>query len=166
MTDTLRSICEQCSQLNAPQLDFVPPALTRHKEIIRRDLRELVIAASNELDRSAVLLAGILLESVLFSFLRGQEPYMSAIRGAPFVFDPEMSLQNYKEIFNRYFGRAIPGSQLPDLIVDYRDTIHINRELQEPEDLLPRASREMLRILDKLLTDLAGFVAPAVQSTP
>jgi hypothetical protein len=164
MTDTLKSICEQCSQLNAPKLDFVPPGLTRHNKIIRRDLGELVIAANNELDRSVVLLAGSLLESVLFSFLSGQETYMSAIRGAPFTFNPEMSLQNYKEISNRYFGRAIPGSQLPDFIVDYRDSIHINRELQQPEDMLGRASREVLRILDKLLTDLAGFAAPAIQS--
>lgn len=166
MTDTLKSICEQCSQLNAPQLDFIPPELQRHKEIIRRDLGELVTAANNESERSVVLLSGSLVESVLFSFLSGQETYMSAIRGAPFVFNPEMSLQNYKEIFNRYFDRAIPGSQLPDFIVDYRDAIHINRELQQPGDLLPRASREMLRILDKLLTDLAGFAASTVQSTP
>jgi hypothetical protein len=163
MTDTLRSICEQCSQVNAPQLDFIPPELLRHKEIIRRDLRELVAAANNELERSVVLLAGSLLESVLFSFLRGQEAYISAIRGAAFAFDPQMSLQNYKDIFDRYFGRAIPGSQLPDIIVDYRDTIHINRELAETEDVCSRASREMLRILDKLLADLAHFATTAVQ---
>ena len=162
MTDTLKSICEQCSQLNAPKLDFIPPGLTRQNKIIRRDLWELVVAANNELDRSVVLLAGSLLESVLFSFLSGQETYMSAIRGTPFIFDPEMSLRNYKEIFNRYFGRPIPGSQLPDFIVDYRDAIHINRELQQPEEMLGRASREMLRILDKLLADLTGFAAPTV----
>ena len=157
MTDTLRSICEQCSRLSAPQLDFVPPASARHKEIIERDLRELVTAANNERDRSVVLLAGSLLESVLFSFLKGQETYISAIRGRPFVFDPNLSLQNYKEIFNRFFGRAIPGSELPDLIVEYRDTIHINRELAMPDDVCSRASRDLLRILDKLLSDLASF---------
>jgi hypothetical protein len=163
MTDTLRSICEQCSQLKTPQLDFIPPELRRHKEIIVRDLRELVIAANNDLDRSVVLLAGSLLESVLFSFLRGQETYIGAIRGKLFVFDPNMSLQNYKEIFNKYFGRTIPNSQLPDSIVDYRDAIHINRELDLPEDTCTRASRELLRILEKLLADLVGFAASAVE---
>ena len=34
MIDTLRSICEQCTHLNNPRLDFVPSRLTRHKEII------------------------------------------------------------------------------------------------------------------------------------
>lgn len=163
MTDTLRSICEQCSQLNAPQLDFVPAELERHKTIVVRDLRELVTAANSELEKATVLLAGSLIESVLFTFLMGQASYISAIRGRPFIFDPEMSLQNYKEIFNRYFGRAIRGSQLPDLTVEYRDTIHINRETAAAEDICSRASRDMLRILDKLLTDLAGFAAPAVQ---
>jgi len=164
MTDTLKSICEQCSQLNAPQLDFIPPSLTRNKEIIRRDLGELVAAANNEFDRSVALLAGSLIESVLFSFLSGQETYISAIRGKAFAFAPHMSLQNYMEQFNRYFGGALPGSRLPDILVDYRDIIHINRELAEPQDICARASREMLRILDKLLADLAGFAAPAVQS--
>src|SRR6266849_1064193 len=161
MTDTLRSICEQCSHLNAPRLDFIPPELTRNKGIIDRDLRELVTAANGELDRSVVLLSGSLFESVLFSFLRGQETYIGAIRGRPFAFDPNMSLQNYKEIFNRFFGRAIPGSELPDLIVEYRDTIHINRELALPDDTCSRASRDLIRILDKLLEDLTGFAAPA-----
>ncbi len=162
MTDTLKSICEQCSQLNTPQLDFIPPELLRHREIIRRDLRELIFAASNELQRSVVLLAGSLLEAVLFSFLSGQESYIAAIRGTAFVFDPNMSLQNYKEIFNRFFGRAIPGSELPDLIVQYRDTVHINQELALPEDICNRASRDLLRILDKLLADLIGFAAPTI----
>ena len=161
MTDTLKSICEQCSQLNRPQLDFIPAEAARNKEIIRRDLNELLIAASNELPRSVVLLAGAILESVLFSFLSGQESYIATIRGAPFEFDPRMSLQNYKEIFNRFFGRAIPGSALPDLIVEYRDTIHINRELAVPHDVCGRASRDLIRILDKLLADLAGFAAPS-----
>src|SRR5258707_6912563 len=135
MTDPLKSICEQCPQLNTPQLDFIPPELLRHREIIRRDLRELIFAASNELQRSVVLLASSLLQAVLFSFLSGQESYIAAIRGPGFVFDPNMSLQNYKEIFNRFFGRAIPGSDLPDLIVDYRDSVHINKELALPENI-------------------------------
>jgi len=101
------------------------------------------------------------MESVLFSFLSGQESYIETIRGARFQFNPDMSLQNYKEIFNKYFGGAIPGSALPDLIVEYRDTIHINRELALPDDTCARASRDLIRILDKILADLAGFAAPA-----
>ena len=157
MTDTLRSICEQCPQLTTPQLDFLPAAAARHRDILRRDLNELVTAASAGLSKSVVLLAGSILESVLFGFLSGQETYIATIRGAEFVFDPEMSLQNYKEIFNRYFQRAIPGGALPDLVVSYRDTTHINQELQLPEDICVRASGELLRILNKLLTDLIAF---------
>jgi hypothetical protein len=160
MTDTLKSICAQCSHLSAPQLDFVPSTATRHAEIIRHDLKELVSVASADLPKAAVLLTGSLLESVLFSFLSGQETYMTAIRGTEFLFDPSMSLQNYKEIFNRYFRRAIPGSDLPDFIIAYRDTTHINRELAMPEDTCARASRELLRVLNKLLEDLASFAGP------
>jgi len=161
MTDTLKSICEQCPRLNAPQLDFIPQEAARQEVIIRRDLRELVVVASEELPRSVVLLAGSLFESVLFSFLSGQTAFISSIRRAEFVFDPSMTLQNFKEIFNRYFRRAIPGSELPDLIVEYRNTIHINREMAWPEDVCTRASADLLRILDKLLADLTNFVSAA-----
>jgi hypothetical protein len=157
MTDTLKSISEQCPHLNAPQLDFVPSAATRHAEIIQRDLAELVVAASLELPKAVVLLAGSLLEAVLYCFLSGQETYIAAIRGTEFLFDPSMGLQNYKEIFNRYFRKAIPGSDLPDFIVWYRDTTHINKELALPEDTCARASRELLRVLNKLIGDLATF---------
>jgi hypothetical protein len=157
MADTLKSICEQCSQLSAPRLDFLPVDATRHADIIRRDLKELVAAASAEFPKSVVLLAGSLLESVLYGFLRGQETYIAAIRGGAFIFDPGMSLQNYKEVFNRYFQRALPGSALPDFITLYRDMTHINQELALPDDICARASREMLRTLDKLLADLTAF---------
>lgn len=163
MTDTLKSICEQCSRLSTPQLEFISAGAARHKEIIRRDLNELLIAASTELPRAVALLAGSLLESVLYSFLSGQETYIATIRGKAFNFDPNMSLQNYKEIFNKFFGRAIPGSGLPDLIVEYRDIIHINRELALPDDICSRASRDLVRILDKLLADLDGFTAPEIE---
>jgi hypothetical protein len=162
MTDTLKSTCEQCLQLSAPQLNFLPPAATRHREILRRDLAELVGAASAERPKSVVLLAGSLLESVLFGFLSGQETYIADIRGRAFVFDPNMSLQNYKEIFNAHFQRAIPGAALPDSVVLYRDMTHINRELALPNDLCARAARELLRTLDKLLADLTAFTAPEV----
>jgi hypothetical protein len=119
--------------------------LLRHREIIRRDLRELVIAASHELDRAVVLLAGSLAESILFSFLTGQKSYIELMSGGEFAFPPKMSLQNCKEVFNAHFGRAILGSKLPDLVVDYRNTIHINQELVLPEGISSRASRESLR---------------------
>jgi hypothetical protein len=157
MTDTLKSICEQCLQLSAPKLDFLPAAAERHADIIRRDLKELVAAASAEHAKSVVLLAGSLLESILYGFLSGQETFITAIRGAEFVFDPRMSLQNYKEVFNRYFNGAIRGSALPDIITSYRDITHINRELALPDDICARASRELLRTLDKLLADLTAF---------
>jgi hypothetical protein len=160
MTDTLKSISEQCLNLNAPPLDFIPAAATRNVEIIRRDLAELVTAGSLELPKSVVLLAGSLIEAVLYCFLSGQETYIAAIRGSEILFDPNMSLQNYKEIFNRYFRRAIPGSDLPDFIVLYRDTTHIDRELALPEDTCARAARELLRVLNKLLGDLATFAGP------
>ena len=159
MTDTLKSISEQCRQLIAPQLDFLPAAATRHRDIVRRDLDELLAAASAERSKSVLLLAGSLLESILFGFLSGQETYITAIRGRAFVFDPNMSLQNYKEIFNAHFQKAIPGAALPDIVVLHRDMTHINRELALPVDICDRAARELLRILDKLLSDLTAFTA-------
>jgi hypothetical protein len=41
MTDTLKSLCEECRHINNPCLDFVPDGLLRYKEIILRDLAEL-----------------------------------------------------------------------------------------------------------------------------
>lgn len=159
MTDTLKSICEQCTNLNNPQLDFVPEELTRHKEIILRDLRELVSAASAELEKTVVILAGSLFEAILYSFIQGQEAYVAARSGA-FTFRPDQSLENYVNIFNRWFRDVLPNMLLPNLIVDYRDLVHINRELKAPPGVCGRASRDMLRILEALLGELSQFAGP------
>ena len=128
MTDTLRSICEQCTHLNNPRLDFIPANLTRHKEIILRDLRELVAAASVS-TKVGVIMAGSILEAILFSFLQWQETQIAARRGR-FTFDPEQNLQNYLDIFNKWFGGDFPNLQLPDVLVDFRNLVHFNRELE------------------------------------
>jgi len=156
MTDTLKSICEQCIHLNNPRLDFIPSELERHKATILRDLKELVSAASAELEKTVVVLAGSVLESILFSFIQGQESYIAMRRGR-FTFDPDQSLEAYKNIFNRWFLGPIPNATLPDFIVDHRNLVHINRELNSPHDICVRASREMLRLLNSLLGELSQF---------
>lgn len=156
MTDTLRSICEQCTHLNNPRLDFIPPTLTRHKEIILRDLRELVAVASDEHEKACVTLAGSVLEAILFSFLQGQEIQIAGRRGR-FTFDPNQSLQNYLEIFNKWFGRDFPTLELPDILVDYRNLVHFNRELSLPPGECSKAALTLLRTLDALIGELAGY---------
>jgi hypothetical protein len=160
MTDTLRSICEQCTRLSNPQLDFIPDELRRHKEIILRDLAELVLAASAEFKKSVVTLAGSILEGVLFGFLKGQEPYISARREAEFVVDPEESLQTYVNVFNRYFSNQFPKDLLPDFVVSYRDLIHVSHEVAASPQICHEASRNMLRILDTLLGELTQAAGP------
>ena len=160
MTDTLRSICEHCTHLNSPRLDFIPDELRRHREVILRDLAELVSAASAELKKSVVCLAGSILEGVLFGFLKGQEPYISARREAEFVVDPEESLQTYVNVFNRYFSNQFPKDLLPDFLVAYRDLIHINHEVEASPQVCHEASRNMLRILDTLLGELTQAAGP------
>lgn len=159
MTDTLKSICEQCTNLNNPQLDFIPADLTRHRETILRDLKELVSAASTELEKTVVILAGSILEAVLYSFLQGQEAYIAGRRGT-FTFDREQSLENYINIFNRWFRDILPNALLPNLVVGYRDLVHVNRELNSPPDVCARGPREMLRILNVLLGELSQFAGP------
>src|SRR2546428_10952529 len=102
MTDTLKSICEQCTHLNNPQLDFIPGHLARKKEINRRDLVALVSAAGAGLEKTVAALAGSILEAVLYTIIQGQEAYIAKRRG-DFSFNPEHSLQNYMSIFNRWF---------------------------------------------------------------
>src|SRR5260370_1182706 len=162
MTDTLKSICEQCAHLNNPQLDFIPDELPRHKKIIRRDLRELISAASAELEKAVVSLAGSIFESVLYTFLQGQQAYIVKRRGG-FRFKPDQSLQNYVEVFNRWFRDSLPNAQLPDIIVTYRDLIHINRELNESDDICAEASRAMIGILDAFLRELTTFAGASLQ---
>ena len=159
MTDTLKSICEQCTHLNKPQLDFIPAEFVRHREAILRDLTELVSAASEEREKTVVILAGSILEAILYTFLRGQEAYIAKRRGT-FTFDPNQSLESYVSIFNRWFRDVLPNVILPDFVVDYRDLVHINRELNSPPDICSRASRDMLRILDVLLEELSQFAGP------
>ena len=161
MTDTLRSICEQCTHLNNPRLDFIPSQLTRHKEIILRDLSELVSVASNEHEKACVTLAGSILEAILFSFLQGQETQIAERRGG-FTFDPDQSLQNYLDIFNKWFGRDFPNLELPDVLVDCRNLVHFNQELNSPTDQCGKAARTLLKTQDALIGELAAYgrVAP------
>jgi hypothetical protein len=156
MIDTLRSICEQCTHLNNPRLDFIPAKLRRHKEIILRDLRELVSVASSEHEKASVMLAGSVLEAILSSFLRGQETRIAERRGR-FTFDPDLSLQNYLDIFNKWFGRDFPNLELPDMLVDYRNLVHFNRELSLPPDECRKAALALLRTLDALIGELAAY---------
>lgn len=163
--DTLKSVCEDCAQLNNPQLDFIPVHLTRQQEIIRRDLRELVSVASAELEKSSVILAGTILEAVLYTFILGQESYIAARRGV-FTFDREQSLENYIRIFNRWFRDVLPNASLPDFVIHYRDLVHINRELNSPPNICARASRDMLRILNRLLEELSQFPSASPAQSP
>jgi len=153
MIDTLKSICEQCPHLLDPRVDFVPQESQRQKEIILRDLRELVTAAFNEQARSVVLLAASLFEAVLYSFIQGQSEYISERRGE-FTFRPEHDLGNFVSIFNSWFSDL---STIPDIVVAYRNTIHINRELQFDDEICPRAARDLLRQLDVLLRALGEY---------
>ncbi len=156
MTDTLRFICGQCTHLNNPRLDFIPAQLTRHREIILRDLRGLVSVASNGHVKASVILAGSLVEAILFSFLQGQEKRIAERRGT-FTFDPDRSLQNYLDIFNKWFGRDFPDLELPDALVDYRNLIHFNQELGAPSGECEKAARTLLMTLDALMGRLAGY---------
>ena len=157
MTDTLRSICEQSTYLNNPRLDFIPDSLPRHKEIILRDLRELVSVASGEHEKAVVVLAGSILETVLCSFLKVREAQITALRGEEFTFPPKPGLQDYLNIFNKWFRNEFPSLQLRDDIVDYRHLVHFNRELESPPGECGRAARMLLRTVDALLGELAQF---------
>jgi len=150
MTDTLKSICEQCTHLNNPQLDFIPAELERCREILARDLRELVSAAAGENEKSVAVLAGIVLEGTLYTLIKWQSGYIAERRGT-FEFNPGHSLRNFVEIFNRWLNDLTPTVTLPDSVVYYRDLVHINQELKGEPSICATASREMLRILDLLL---------------
>lgn len=62
-----------------------------------------------------------------------QKDYIAARRGS-FTFDPEHNLDNYVNIFNKWFSDLFT---IPDIVVNYRDIIHINRELQFTADVCP-----------------------------
>jgi hypothetical protein len=154
MTDTLKSICEQCAHLRDPRLEFLPQESQRHKEIILRDLRELIAAALNEHERSVLLLAGGLFEALLYSFIQGQIEYISERRGIEFTFREGHDLGNFISIFNKWFSETL---KIPDTVVRYRNTIHINCELNSDEEVCSRGARDLLRQLDLLLGALEGY---------
>jgi hypothetical protein len=159
MTDTLRSICDQCTHLKNPLLDFVPPDFARHREILTRDLAELVSAAARENEKTVVILGGSILEAILYTFIQGQSEYIAERRGT-FQFNPDHSLKNYVSIFNKWLNHMMPSVLLPDSVVNYRDLMHINREIKAQPGVCGGASRETLRILDALLGGLSELVAP------
>ncbi len=156
MTDTLRSICEQCIQLQNPQLNFIPPEFERHREILARDLRELVSLAESENEKSVVVLGGSILESILYTFIQAQSGYIAERRGI-FEFDPDHSLRNFVEVFNRWLKPLVPTVVLSDSLIESRDLVHINRELAAPPGICATAARDMLRTLNTLLEGLAEF---------
>jgi hypothetical protein len=113
-----------------------------------------VAAATAESEKTVVILAGSILEGILYSFIKSQSGYIAQRRGT-FEFNPEYSLQNYLSIFNRWLSHLTPSVALPDSVVEYRDLVHINQEINSPPGLCTSASRDMLRILDTLLGALA-----------
>jgi hypothetical protein len=153
MTDTLKSTYEQCAHLTSPPLRFVPDSLDRHREIILRDLSELADAASREMEKSVLMLAGSIFEAVLHAFLQGpqQQAFISARRKAEFVFDVRSNLRECIKIYNKWFTQALPGSKLEYFVADYRDFVQVNRELRAAPVTCGRAAREMLRALDSFL---------------
>lgn len=155
MTDTLKSICEQCIHLQNPQLNFIPQDSQRQREIIIRDLTELVSAASAEQEKTVVILAGSLLEAILYSFIQTQTEFIRS-RVASFTFEPNGKLREYVSTFNNSFSDVLSHS-IPDIAVHYRNLVHINRELRSPSDICSRAAPEMLRLLDALLEKLTMY---------
>ena len=155
MTDTLKSICEQCTHLHSQQLGFIPAESQRQREIIQRDLAELISAGSLEREKSVIVLAGSLFESVLYSFIQSQAAFISIRRGS-FAFDPNHSLSNFVNIFNRWFSDVF---LIPDIVIGYRDMVHMNRELQYPRDACSGGAREMLRLLDSFFEALERYFA-------
>jgi hypothetical protein len=136
MSDTLESICERCAHLLNPQLDFIPSGSERQRNIIVRDLRELVSAASLEQEKTVVILAGSIFESALYCFIQAQSGYL-ALRRPGFQFKPEYGLQDFVNTFNRWFSATF---RIPDIIVRHRDLVHINRELQQQPGVCPKCS--------------------------
>ena len=145
MADTLESICAQCSNLLNPRLDFIPGAFQREREIIIRDLRELVSAARMDHEKTVVILAGCIFESLLYVFLQ---------RPGPFTFRREQSLGEFAYIFGKYFREV---ATIPDFVVEYRNLIHMNRELKSHPDICRDAAPEMLLQLDLFVGRLALF---------
>jgi hypothetical protein len=137
--------------------------MARHKEIILRDLSELILAASSDLEKAVVSLGGSILEGILFGFLKGQESYITAMRGQPFEVDPGESLQTYINIFNRYFGNHFPKGLISDIVVTYRDLIHVSREVSTAPGFCSQAAQDLPRILNGLLSHLAEFTQPRDQ---
>jgi hypothetical protein len=99
-------------------------------------------------------LAGGLFESVLYCFIETQSGYISLRRGEDFAVNPDHSLDNYVRIFNRYFSTLFP---IPDIVVSYRNMVHIGRELRYPSETCHIAAGDMLRLLDTLLGRLAQY---------
>ncbi len=158
MTDTLKSISEQSTRLNNPQLNFIPTELLRYEEVIRRDLAELVLAASYGLQKSVVALAGSLLEATLYCFLKSQEFIVSKRHTKPLVVSSEEGLQTYINIFRRfrrYFAFELPADLLPQTAVGYRDLIHVHNEISADPDFCRKAAPDMLLILDAVLGEFA-----------
>jgi hypothetical protein len=120
-------------------------------------LRELVAVASEEHEKACVVLGGSILEAILFSFLQRQEERITERRGLKYTFDPNQDLQNYLDIFNKWFGRDFPTLRLPDILVDYRNLVHFNRELSVPPDECKKAAVTLLRTLDALIGELDTY---------
>jgi len=160
MTDTLKSICDQCTHLRNPQLDFIPAGLEHCREIILRDLRELVAAATGENEKSVVILAGSIVEGILYAFVKGQADYIAGRRGR-FEFRPKDNLEDHLNTFNRWLNDLMPAVIFPDSVVSYRNLVHMNRELESPPGICSAAAREMLRILNTFLKALSEFGGPA-----
>jgi hypothetical protein len=119
-----------------------------------RDIGELVSAAYQEHEKTVIILAGCIFESVLYCFIQLQTDFIAVRRGLAFAFNPEDSLNNYVGVFNRYFSDL---GEIPDLVVEYRNIVHLNRELNYPPEVCQTAALNMLALLDVLLQSLSKY---------
>ncbi|HMD38434.1 MAG TPA: hypothetical protein VKH15_04085 [Candidatus Acidoferrum sp.] len=119
-------------------------------------MAELVSAASGEREKSVTILAGCAFESILYTFILAQANFISARRGT-FQFNSGAALDNFVSIFNKWFIAVLPEAAIPEVVVRYRDLVHINREIAYPADICSRAAREMLALLNNLLRNLSQF---------
>lgn len=154
MADTLRSICAQCPHLSSPQLNFLSEQQDRIREIVARDLHELIAAASVELEKAVVVLSGSVLEALLYALVQSHASHIADRRGS-FQFDPGMGLRGFASVFNRWLCDALLCTPLSDQIVRYRDLFHVNRELNESPGTCGLAAREMLLTLESFLKELS-----------
>lgn len=151
----LRYISQSCSWILNGKITFIDELICpRYRDIVERDMSELIYTLLTNSWKSSLILIGSIFEGLLYCFLKGNEEFLKEVSGNQnYEVRENGRLLYYLRLFRRYFG-IFDLDYLPDFITSYRNIVHPNYEINQSRiSISDSAVRQALMLLNRLIRD-------------